>query len=59
VLTLVPVMGKAHLGVSVILEGIAAVIIGHAIGSRAFRCLDAERFERLLLAVIVMTGTVA
>jgi hypothetical protein len=56
-LTLLPVVGKAHLGVPLLLEGIAAVIIGHAIGSRAFRRLDAARFERLLLAIIVMTGT--
>ena len=56
-LTLLPVVGKAHLGVPLLLEGIAAVILGHAIGSRAFRRLDAARFERLLLAIIVMTGT--
>lgn len=59
VVTLVPVVRKAHLGVSVILEGIAAVIVGHAIGSRAFRRLDPARFERLLLAIIVITGTVS
>jgi uncharacterized membrane protein YfcA len=58
-LTLLPIVHKAHLGLAVVLEGIAAVVVGHAIGSRMFRRLNAARFERLLLAVIAITGLVS
>lgn len=36
--------------------GLVCVIVGHAIGSRAFARLKAERFEPLLLAVVTAAG---
>jgi uncharacterized protein len=55
-LTLLPIIHRAHLGAAIVLGGIAAVVAGHAIGSRLFKRLNPRRFERLLLVIIAATG---
>jgi uncharacterized membrane protein YfcA len=56
---LVPVLGRAHLDLLLLVLAIVAVLGGHAFGSRAFARLDAQRFEPLLFAVILAAGTVS
>jgi uncharacterized membrane protein YfcA len=53
---LIPVLGRAHVHPAQIAAGLACVVGGHALGSRAFTRLAAHRFERLLLTVIVAAG---
>jgi uncharacterized membrane protein YfcA len=54
--TLVPVLHRAHLSVVELAAGLACVIGGHAVGSRAFARLDPAWFRPLLLAVIFAAG---
>jgi uncharacterized membrane protein YfcA len=53
---LIPLVHRAHLDPVQIAVGVACVIGGHAVGSRAFARLSPRRFEPLLLAVIVAAG---
>jgi uncharacterized membrane protein YfcA len=53
---LIPVQGRAHLDPTLIAAGVACVVGGHALGSRAFTRLAAHRFEPLLLTVIAAAG---
>jgi uncharacterized protein len=53
---LVPVLGRAHLDPGLVAAGLACVVGGHALGSRAFARLEARRFEPLLLVVILFAG---
>jgi uncharacterized membrane protein YfcA len=55
-LSLAPLLGRAHLDGALIAAGLACVIGGHALGSRAFVRLDADRFRPLLLLVILGAG---
>jgi uncharacterized membrane protein YfcA len=55
-IVLIPVLPRAHLDVPEVLVGLACVLGGHAIGSRAFARIEAHRFEPLLLAVILCAG---
>lgn len=55
--TLVPVLSSARIGTAMIVESLACVAAGHAIGSRVFRRLAADRFSALLLLVIAAAGT--
>ena len=52
----IPVLPRAHLDVREVLVGLACVLGGHAIGSRAFARIEADRFQPLLLAVILCAG---
>ncbi len=54
--TLVPVLHRAHLTAVDLLAGLACVIGGHAVGSRAFARLNPELFQPLLLTIIVAAG---
>jgi uncharacterized membrane protein YfcA len=54
--TLLPVIGDAHVGLSVLVAAVASVVAGHAIGSRLFARLTTNRFELLLLAIIFVAG---
>ena len=54
--TLVPVLHRAHLTAAELLAGLACVVGGHAIGSRAFVRLNPDWFKPLLLAIIVSAG---
>jgi uncharacterized membrane protein YfcA len=54
--TLVPVLHRAHLDPALVPAGIACVVGGHAVGSRAFARVQHGRFELLLRAVIVCAG---
>jgi uncharacterized membrane protein YfcA len=56
VIIFIPVLHTARLTAPEILVGLACVVGGHAIGSRAFARIEAERFQPLLLAVIICTG---
>lgn len=53
---LVPVLHRAHLTVTELVAGLACVIGGHAVGSRAFARLDPEWFRPLLLVIILGAG---
>jgi uncharacterized membrane protein YfcA len=53
---LVPVLHRAHLTAAELVAGLACVIGGHAVGSRAFARLDPQWFRPLLLVVIVAAG---
>jgi uncharacterized protein len=53
---LTPVLGRAHVDLAQIAAGVACVVGGHALGSRAFTRLAAHRFEPLLLTVIAAAG---
>jgi uncharacterized protein len=53
---LVPVLHRAHLHPSLVIAGVACVVGGHALGSRAFARVDRDRFQALLRAVIVCAG---
>jgi len=53
---LIPVVHRAHLDPTQIAAGVACVVGGHALGSRAFTRLAAHRFEPLLLTVIAAAG---
>ena len=53
---LIPVIHRVHLEPAAIAVGLVCVVGGHALGSRAFARLEAERFEPLLLWVIVCAG---
>jgi uncharacterized protein len=55
-LALIPLLHRAHLDPVEVLAGLACVVGGHALGSRAFARLEARRFEPLLLAVIACAG---
>jgi uncharacterized membrane protein YfcA len=55
-LSLVPVLGGAHLDTGLIAAGLACVIAGHALGRRAFARLEPARFRPLLLLVILAAG---
>jgi uncharacterized membrane protein YfcA len=45
-----------HLNPLLLVAGLACVVAGHALGSRAFVRIEARRFEPLLLAVILCAG---
>jgi hypothetical protein len=55
-LALAPVLGNAHLHPTVLLLALGAVLVGHAVGSRAFTRLNPARFEPLLLLVVAAAG---
>jgi uncharacterized protein len=57
-LVLAPVLAAAGTDIDwgALAAGLVCVIVGHAIGSRAFARLKAERFEPLLLAVVTAAG---
>jgi uncharacterized membrane protein YfcA len=55
-ITLVPVVHRAHLHPAWVVAGVACVVGGHAIGSRAFTRVATHRFEVLLRAVVVCAG---
>jgi uncharacterized membrane protein YfcA len=52
----VPVVHRAHLHPTWVVVGVACVVGGHAIGSRAFARVEKHRFEVLLRAVVVCAG---
>jgi uncharacterized protein len=54
--SLVPLLGNAHLRAGLIAAGLACVLAGHALGRRAFARLEPARFRPLLLAVILAAG---
>lgn len=54
--TLLPVLHDAHVGLSLMVVAVVSVVVGHAIGSRLFARLTGNRFELLLLAIIVIAG---
>jgi uncharacterized membrane protein YfcA len=54
--TLVPVVHEAHLGVWTLVAAVAAVIVGHAIGSRLFARISPGHFHVLMLAITLATG---
>jgi uncharacterized membrane protein YfcA len=54
--TLLPVLHDADVGLNVLVVAVAAVVAGHAIGSRLFARLATNRFELLLLAIIFLAG---
>jgi uncharacterized membrane protein YfcA len=56
IIALIPVLPRAHLRPAWLVAGVLCVLGGHAIGSRAFTRLEAQRFEPLLLAVILAAG---
>jgi uncharacterized membrane protein YfcA len=56
VLTLLPLMHRAHLHAGLLAAGIACVAAGHALGRRLFSRLHTRRFETVLRAVIVCAG---
>jgi uncharacterized protein len=57
-LVLAPVLtaAGAHIDWDALAVALVCVVAGHAIGSRAFARLKAERFEPLLLAVVTAAG---
>jgi uncharacterized membrane protein YfcA len=55
-LALVPVLHRAHLDLADIAAGLACVVGGHALGSRAFARLKSHWFDPLLLMVIASAG---
>jgi hypothetical protein len=55
-LTLLPVVHEAHLGAATLIAAVAAVVAGHAIGSRLFARLTARHFEILLLVITLGSG---
>jgi uncharacterized protein len=56
ILALAPVLHRARLDPALLAAGLAGVVGGHALGSRAFARLKEGRFERLLLVVILCAG---
>lgn len=54
--SLVPLLGSAHLRVGLIAAGLVCVIAGHAVGRRAFARLHPARFRPLLLLIILGAG---
>jgi uncharacterized membrane protein YfcA len=54
--TLVPVLHRADLSAGELAAGLTCVLVGHAVGSRAFARLDPEWFQPLLLVVIGGAG---
>jgi uncharacterized membrane protein YfcA len=60
VVALVPVLATGDaseaLDAPLLAATLACVVVGHALGSRAFARLDARRFEPLLLAVVLAAG---
>lgn len=55
-LALIPVVGDARLDPALLGTALAAVVAGHALGSRLFVRLHPDRFEPLLLLVILVAG---
>jgi uncharacterized protein len=55
---LAPVLAAAGVDVDwpALVAGLACVLAGHAVGSRAFARLDGERYEPLVLALVVAAG---
>jgi len=55
-LTLIPVLHDAHLGAWTLIAAVAAVIAGHAIGSRLFARMTPRHFDVLMLSITLATG---
>jgi hypothetical protein len=55
-LTLIPVLHDAHLGRWTLIAAVAAVIAGHAIGSRLFARMSPGHFDVLMLSITLATG---
>jgi uncharacterized protein len=57
-LVLVPVLAAAGADIDwdALALGLVCVVVGHAIGRRAFARIKGERFEPLLLAVVTLAG---
>jgi uncharacterized membrane protein YfcA len=55
-LTVVPILGHARLGVATMGAAAGGVLLGHAIGGRLFRRMPAERYQHLLLLIILGAG---
>ena len=55
-LTLIPVLHDAHLGLWTLIAAVAAVIAGHAIGSRLFARMTPGHFDVLMLSITLATG---
>ena len=55
-IALAPVLQQVHAEPALLMLATGCVVIGHTVGSRAFARLDTDRFERLLLAVILAAG---
>ena len=58
-LTLLPVLGDAHLSAGVLVVAAVGVIAGHAAGSRLFARMTTRHFELLLLAITLAAGMVS
>ena len=43
-------------GVGEVIPLLACILAGYALGAVAFRRLDAERFSRIALSVVICTG---
>jgi hypothetical protein len=56
ILTLIPVLHDAHLGVWTLIAAVAAVLAGHAIGSRLFARMTPGHFDVLMLSITLATG---
>ena len=50
------IAGDATVDPDVLLVLLGLVLAGHALGAIAFRRLDHERFYRLVLALVLVTG---
>lgn len=55
-LTLIPVLHDAHLGAWTLIAAVAAVVAGHAIGSRLFARMTPRHFDGLMLSITLATG---
>jgi uncharacterized membrane protein YfcA len=53
---LAPILPDAHIQPALVGATFACVLAGHALGRRAFGRLDPQRFEALLLTVILLAG---
>jgi uncharacterized protein len=58
-LTIVPIVGHAHMSAATIAAAAAGVLAGHAVGSRLFARLAVARYERLMLLIILTAGAVS